>query len=119
MVNFLTLSLELRQQILTHAFDDAALRDLHFNSLLYTAGILWRNNNIDKDLLSKTIYTPNIYNLAATLRKVDPQLGLDMVYVLKQVLPKFESNPAYDLDHKWTYAPELDHASKITTNDTS
>lgn len=91
MTHFLILPLELRQQVLTYTFDNAALQDLHFNNLLLnTADILCGNKHIDNDLLPKKIYTPNIYDLAATLREIDPQLELDAIYALKQILPKFE-----------------------------
>lgn len=43
--------------------------------------------------MSGTISMPHIYDLALTLRKVNPQLELDMIYVLKQILPKFEIDP--------------------------
>ncbi|TID24934.1 hypothetical protein E2P81_ATG04039 [Venturia nashicola] len=90
MPTFFAISLELCQQILTQAFDDATLQDLHVNYFVYSADILWRNDHLDNDPVSRTIYNPNIYNLATTLCEVDPQLDLDMTYVLKQVLPKLE-----------------------------
>ncbi|QDS75487.1 hypothetical protein FKW77_004613 [Venturia effusa] len=88
MANFLSLPLELRQQVLTHAFDDATLQDLQFNSLQFKLDLMLCR--IDNDLFYETISSPNICTLAASLQEVDPQLGHDIVYILKRILLKFE-----------------------------
>jgi hypothetical protein len=66
-----SLSLELRQKILTYLFEDAAIQDLHLNNLqLRTAPFFdeYRREHSDFHILNETIHIANNYNLVINVQ---------------------------------------------------
>jgi hypothetical protein len=112
--NFLSLPLEIRQEILSHAFADAFTPDIMFNRELYSvpfktcqvilshvfADELARDMVLDAKLLNPLkFFMPNTHILAVNLSLVHPQLSLDMAFVLKQALAIFQNRTKRDAEY--------------------
>jgi hypothetical protein len=94
MANYLTLPLELRQQILTYAFEEATLQGVKFNKFQYRLYLeltsKQRANQTYRATID-TLNTPNLFDLAAKLTSMDEQLETDMIYPLGCALAGFDN----------------------------
>jgi hypothetical protein len=94
MANYLTLPLEIRQQILTYAFREAALQDIKFNKFQYRLYLeLTSKQRVNQTYCATidTINTPNLFDLAAKLTSMDEQLETDIIYPLDCALAGFDN----------------------------
>lgn len=93
--NFLSLSLEIRQQILSYSFEDPFHKDITHNQLSQeeTYKLRIRGHDIEEWSISSPIFgisAPNFDNWAITLSQVHESIAQDLPFVLKQYMKDLE-----------------------------